>query len=263
MIRGSGPFCIFRLLRAIIWAIHVIRAISNSILSLVYPQPCLACGGPVESYSDGVACSACWSATRIFSGYEALCPKCGAFLGESSNLEKVNCRQCLSHFFDSAHAAGVYEKALAASVLNLKRTPFIASRTRLAFLRIFERIPSEDSRVIIPVPLSKRRFLERGFNQAEVLATIVAKQSGIRMEKNNLIRKKHTPIHRTAMDKKARELTVRDAFEVRFPRLVQNQNILLVDDVFTSGATVSYCAKELKKKGARKVDVMTLARAVL
>ena len=64
------------------------------------------------------------------------------------------------------------------------------------------------------------------------------------------------------MDKKARDLTVRNAFEVVKPDSVTGKNILLVDDVFTSGATASYCAKVLKKNGAGKVYVFTLARAV-
>ena len=70
-------------------------------------------------------------------------------------------------------------------------------------------------------------------------------------------------MHRIGMDEKARELTVRKAFEVTRPKLIEGQNILLIDDVFTSGATASYCAKVLKKHGAAKVNVLTLARAVL
>jgi competence protein ComFC len=64
------------------------------------------------------------------------------------------------------------------------------------------------------------------------------------------------------MDRRARELTVENAFEVVHPKLVKGEKILLVDDVFTSGATTSFCAKALKKKGATKVYVMTVARAI-
>ena len=69
-------------------------------------------------------------------------------------------------------------------------------------------------------------------------------------------------MHRAAMDEKARELTVKNAFEVKRANFIKNKKILLVDDVFTSGATVSACAKILKKAGARKVYVLTVARAV-
>ena len=116
--------------------------------------------------------------------------------------------------------------------------------------------------MIIPVPLSKRRFLERGFNQAEVLAELLAKETALKIDKQSLARKVHTPVHRAAMDRRARELTVENAFEVTRPKLVKGEKILLVDDVFTSGATTSTCAKALKKKGADKVYVLTIARAV-
>ena len=117
--------------------------------------------------------------------------------------------------------------------------------------------------LIIPIPLSKRRKLERGFNQAEIIAAEIARTTGIPVDALSLARKLHTRIHRVGMDQKARELTVKNAFEVLRPKLIQGRNILLVDDVFTSGATSSYCAKVLKKNGAGKVNVFTLARAVM
>ena len=64
------------------------------------------------------------------------------------------------------------------------------------------------------------------------------------------------------MDKKARDLTVKNAFEVGRPKLIKGANVLLIDDVFTSGATASQCARVLKKNGSAKVNVLTLARAV-
>jgi ComF family protein len=116
--------------------------------------------------------------------------------------------------------------------------------------------------LIIPVPLSKKRAVERGFNQAETIASQVSGLVGIPIDAASLIRKKHTPMHRAAMDKKAREMTVKNAFEVSRPKLIEGKSILLVDDILTSGATASYCAKALKKKGAAGVKVFTLARAV-
>lgn len=171
------------------------------------------------------------------------------------------CHVCDEHFYDSACAVGLYENALAASILNLKREPFVARRLKDLFISAFEKTPFYDADIIIPVPLSKKRFLERGFNQAEVLAEIIALKSGLKLDKQSLARKLHTPMHRAAMDRKARELTVQNAFEVVRPKLIENQKILLIDDVFTSGATASYCAKVLKKKGADKVYVFTIARA--
>jgi predicted amidophosphoribosyltransferase len=83
------------------------------------------------------------------------------------------------------------------------------------------------------------------------------------MVSNAFVRTSHTPIHRAAMDRKARAATVERSFEVKIPRLVTGRNIILVDDVLTSGSTASACASVLKKNGAARVDVITLARAVM
>lgn len=234
----------------------------SSLLTVFYPRECSVCNDSVEDHAAGVACAECWANTRIFSGQELLCGKCGAYLSESDTLVETLCRQCGEHQYDSARAVGIYEKALAASVINLKIVPFVSRDLQKRLVSAFNASPFHDSTLIVPVPLSKRRRFERGFNQAEVLGAIIANESGIRMDKLSLTRKLHTPMHRAAMDKKARESTVRNAFEVKRPKLIEGANVLLVDDVFTSGATSSYCAKILKKNGAGKVNVLTLARAV-
>ena len=236
--------------------------IYDSMLALVYPQACHSCENSVENSSDGVACRSCWEKTRIFSGAETLCHKCGAFLQEKPTDFQTFCHACDEHFYDAARAAGIYEHALSASILHLKTEPFAAKRLQKLFLSAFENSAFQDASLIVPVPLSRKRLLERGFNQAAVLAQNLAAHTKIELDEKSLARTIHTPMHRAAMDRKARELTVKNAFEVRRPKLIEGENILLIDDVFTSGATVSNCAKALKKKGARKVYVLTVARAV-
>lgn len=234
----------------------------DSLLAVAYPQNCRNCKKIVEKSADGVSCSDCWEKTCIFDGTETLCAKCSKFLQAKPTDFQTFCHICDEHFYDSARAVGLYEKALAASILNLKREPFVARRMKNLFISVFEKTPFfYDADLIIPVPLSKKRRLERGFNQAEILAEIISKKSGLKLDKNSLIRKIHTPVHRAAMDRKGRELSVQNAFEIVRPKLIENQKILLIDDVFTSGATASYCAKALKKKGADKVYVFTIARA--
>ena len=236
--------------------------IYDSMLAVVYPQACQICENSVENSSDGIACRDCWEKTRIFSGAEALCHKCGAFLREAASDFANFCHACDEHSYDSARAVGIYEDALSASVLNLKNEPFVSQRLRRLFINAFENSDFHDAGVIIPVPLSRKRLLERGFNQAAVLAGILAAHTKILTDEKSLVRTVHSPMHRAAMDRKARESTVRNAFEVKRPKLIEGENVLLIDDVFTSGATVSNCAKALKKKGANKVYVLTLARAV-
>ncbi len=238
----------------------MLRSIYDSLLTLLYPQPCHICANGVERSSAGIACDECWSKVRLFSGKEILCRKCGAFLREADVPVEASCGKCDEHHYDSARAVGIYEHALAASVLHLKRTPFVCKKLSQLFLTVPDR--AADFSLIVPVPLSKKRQMERGFNQAEILASMLAKKTGKKFAADNLVRTVHTPMHRAAMDRKAREMSVRNAFEARHPKVLRDEKVLLVDDVFTSGATASNCAKALKKNGASEVNVITLARAV-
>lgn len=234
----------------------------DPLLTIAYPQACQVCENSVENYADGVACGECWRRTNIFSNAEILCAKCGAFLRASSSEFQTFCHRCDEHFYDAARAVGIYENALAASVLHLKREPFVAKRLRELFVSRFQNSDFQTATLIVPVPLSKKRMLERGFNQAAVLSKILAKQTGIKLDEQSLVRQIHTPMHRVGMDGKARATSVKNAFEVKRSKLVKGEAILLVDDVLTSGATVSVCAEALKNAGARKVYVFTLARAL-
>lgn len=235
--------------------------IKDSLLDLLYPENCRVCGQSVERSDDGVACADCWTATRVFDVNDVLCSKCGSFLRESEIPVETFCQRCDDLNFDTARSAGIYEKALAESVLELKKTPHISKRVSELLFDAYIKASFEDAGVIVPVPLSDRRQRERGFNQAEVIASLVAKRTGKRLDAHTLVRTRHTPMHRAAMDRKGRELSVRNAFKVVRPKLIAGRNILLVDDIFTTGSTASFCGKALKKSGAAKVNVLTLARA--
>ena len=241
----------------------MLRRAIDSILTTIYPQQCFACRGLVESQSSGDACDRCWEETKVFDGSESLCQKCGAVQDRNIASEIASCPNCHDAYYDSAIAAGVYEKAIAASVVNLKTSPHLSCRVEKLIDRLAEKIATETPSVIIPVPLSRSRRYERGYNQAEIIANAISARTELPVVKACLVRSKQTPMHRIAMDKRARELTVEKAFEARTPRLIEGKDVYLVDDVFTSGATASACARVLKKNGARKVIVVTLARAVL
>ncbi|MGA9994769.1 MAG: ComF family protein, partial [Pyrinomonadaceae bacterium] len=235
----------------------------DATLALVYPQACAVCGASVEARSDGVACDKCWRATRIIDGSETLCWKCGEVARGSVPEEKrecVRCRRCDEAEFDAARACGVYEKALRASVLALKREPYVAPRLARLLCEAQRRAPLGRATLVIPVPLHPERELERGFNQAVLLGRALSKLSGLAFDEWSLVRATHTERHRAGMDARSRRESVEDAFEIERPRLVKDESILLVDDVYTTGATVSSCAKALKQAGAREVFVLTVAR---
>ena len=239
----------------------MLTKVLDSLLTVLYPRACQNCGASVENFEFGAACQSCWQKTRIFTGIETVCHKCSKFLGEEESNFQTFCHHCDAHFYEQVRAAGLYEHALQTSVLNLKREPFVSKKLRNVFIAAFENSDFQDTDLIIPIPLSKKRLLERGFNQAAVLAKILSNETKIRLDEQSLTRKIHTPMHRAGMDTKAREATVENAFKVTRPKIIKDKKILLVDDVFTSGATASACAKVLKKADAEKIYVLTLARA--
>lgn len=240
----------------------MLQKVFDSLFALAYPQACCGCRRSVENLADGFACRDCWEKTRVFSGREIICAKCGAYLRDSAAPVETFCRRCDEQFYDQARAVGIYENALAASILHLKSEPFVARRLQKLFIAAYYHAAFNDANLIIPVPLSKKRRIERGFNQAEILAAILAKETKINTDEKSLARSLHTPMHRAAMDEKARAATVENAFEIKRREFIKNATVLLIDDIFTSGATASSCARVLKQSGAKKVYVLTVARTI-
>lgn len=243
---------------------RVISGAYDSVLALIYPQPCGACGGSVDSRHDGVACSTCWDATRIFDADDTLCWKCGALSTAAVAEEKrqtVRCGRCDADSFTGARACGLYEGTLRASILALKREPNVTRRLLETLRQTQQRAPLAEADLIVPVPLHASREGERGFNQAVVLARELARATTLPIDEYSLVRRVHTERHRAGMDARSRRDSVEGAFEVRRPEPLAGRRVLLVDDVFTTGATVSECAAVLKSAGAADVYVLTIARA--
>ena len=235
----------------------------DAALALIYPQPCAVCGRSVESRHDGVACSRCWVEAPLFRGDETLCWKCGALSHASVSEDKrqsIRCQRCDDDAFTAARACGLYEVALRAAILELKRQPHVARRVAQLMYDVQQREPLNQADMIIPVPLHHDRERERGFNQACILAREISRLTDLTVDEHSVIRRVHTERHRAGMDAKARRQSVANAFTVRHPKSIAGQRVLLVDDVFTTGATVSACAKVLKEAGAEEVFVLTIAR---
>lgn len=235
----------------------------DSLLALVYPQPCAACGASVESRTLGVVCARCWRQTNLFSGAETLCWKCGLPSTGTVPLEKreeVRCHRCDQDLYTAARACGIYEGALRASVLHLKQQPHLCRKLKDQLLRVQKQHPLDKATRIIPVPLHPEREKSRGFNQATVIGRALSLAGGVPLDEVSLVRTSHTVRHRAGMDAKGRLETVADAFRVTYPALISGERVLLVDDVFTTGATASSCAKTLLEAGAAEVFVLTIAR---
>jgi ComF family protein len=125
-----------------------------------------------------------------------------------------------------------------------------------------KRYPLNQATRIIPVPLHPEREKTRGFNQARLISGELSRAGSLPLDEVSLVREKHIKRHRAGMDARGRRETVANAFRVTYPALVAGERVLLVDDVFTTGATVSSCAATLLEAGAAEVFVLTIARPV-
>jgi ComF family protein len=123
------------------------------------------------------------------------------------------------------------------------------------------RVPSSDVSLVVPVPLHVQRLRQRGFNQSAVLARHLGRSLGCRVALSLVVRMRNTPSQVT-LSPEARAANVAGAFAVRHPALVRDRTILVIDDVWTSGATARAVAATLRAAGATAVDVLTLARAL-
>jgi len=237
--------------------------IRDGLLGLAYPAECRVCSGSIESWDDGVACAECWddpAITNLFVG--DLCAKCGAQLsGEPATDQPRGCGMCGALPFTAARACGSYSGALEASILFLKVNPHISPRLRTLIYRTFsEHRAAIESEIVLPVPLHKLRERRRGFNQAAIIAELISREFRLRYDDRSLARTRATDPHRAGMDAADRARSVARAFEVVRPRLIAGASVLLVDDVFTTGSTISAATQSLIEAGARQVSVLTLAR---
>lgn len=240
--------------------LETLKNILDIFIVPIAPAYCGLCGECIDSLSLGKACHGCWSSTRIFNGDEALCPKCGRYLVGRRLSLMSGCRLCRGHHYDSAISCGIYEYGLAVSVIHLKTESHIPEALRAVIESRLNQNQKIVGDLLIPVPLSRGRFFERGFNQAEVIARLVGHISSKSVDSKSLIRRGNTGMHRVAMDRTARKKSVEDIFSVVRPKMIDGKHVTLIDDVLTSGATLSACAEELKKAGASRVTAFTIAR---
>lgn len=245
---------------------HTLDSLYDTALALLFPQACaLLCGASVEHHGDWPACAECWRKTHIFSDQDGCCWKCGRLARgvtvSAEWRERVRCGGCDTEAFTLARAVGLYEGALRQHVLKLKHEPYVGTRLAKLLFECFTRTPLSTATCIIPVPLHPERERVRGFNQAVVLGRSLAARARLPLDESSLIRTSYSEQYRAGMDGQARRASVSDAFSVQRPRLVENQRVLLIDDVFTTGATASMCAGALRVAGASEVFVLTVAQS--
>lgn len=240
----------------------------NSLWSVVFPSDCLLCGREIAEASRGLVCRECWATLGPWSGPS--CARCGLPFASALASDSVPplCAECRQEErpFDLARSYGLYVGPLRAVILQLK----FGRRERLGkplgelLAPVGESLGAREA-VLVPVPLHASRKRERGFNQAELLAGGLARKLGkegrrVRVEANILVRTRATA-PQTGLSPAARQENVRGVFRVARPERVRGRAVCLVDDVMTTGATLSAGAMALKRAGAARVLALTLARA--
>ncbi|MCP4329171.1 MAG: ComF family protein [Alphaproteobacteria bacterium] len=229
------------------------------VLDVLFPPRCLKCGLSVDR--AGALCAGCWSEIRFIA--PPLCAACGLPFDHDPGPDAL-CGVCSATVppFDRARAVFIYGEESRDIILGFKH----ADRTQAApaFAEWMARSGAAliaDADIIAPVPLHRRRLFSRRFNQAALLARYLAPRAPGLVVPDLLIRHRATP-SQVRMNASARRRNVKGAFAMRPGNQIDGKRVLLVDDVYTTGATVAECARVLVRAAAKAVDVLTLARVV-
>ena len=237
----------------------------DSLVSVLFPATCVVCQCPVEALGCGVVCRPCWQRVGQLDGF--LCDLCGyAFASRNLPAGTMLCAACRRGFFsfDFARSYGRLEDPLQEIIHQFKYGSHPSLARPLA--RLLHALWVQDCRdlapdMILPVPLHKARQRERGFNQAWLLARHLSRWTQVPLLDRVLVRHRSTTAQ-AGLSRKQRRRNIQGAFRVADRAAIRGRAVLLVDDVFTTGATLNECARILRKQGAHRVDVVTIARVV-
>ncbi|MCM8779034.1 MAG: ComF family protein [Candidatus Omnitrophica bacterium] len=238
----------------------MLKEFFTGVVDLLYPLHCLICAERIETKEFGPLCSVCFQ--KIAWNLPPFCSKCGRNIPVELSTENV-CLDCKKrrHYFDRAWSVALYTGIMRECIHKFKY------EGKLGLVHFFEKIlfdfierfvPIEKFDYLIPVPLHYTKLREREFNQALLLAQPIAKKFQKKLLTGVLYRKKFTA-PQTELNAPQRRKNIQGAFGIRKQNILTKKNILIIDDVFTTGSTVDECAKLLKRNGANIVDVLSIA----
>lgn len=238
----------------------MLKKILSGLVDIIYPPRCLVCHEKlkIDSFYK-VACLQCWS--KIKRNSPPFCRRCGRHL---ENPSRDICALCQdkNYYFERAFSACIYEGVLKELIHQFKYSDKeylgnILSELLIDFIKQYN-IAVEAFDYLVPVPLHKRKLREREFNQAEILAKFLAYRFNLKLLKDGLLRIRDTATQ-TELKENERLKNVKGCFRANPEVELKGKNILLIDDLLTTGATCSEAAFALKKAGCNQVVVLTLA----
>ena len=252
----------------------MLRVIGKNFINLIYPLSCLICKRGLSPLSDKPLCQACWE--KIEYNLPPFCRVCGKHLpappetnaaaGPANSQDLVFiCRDCqtCAYFFKKARAVCIYDGIIKECIHLFKyksKLSLLKPLTKLMIDFAHNFLNMKEIDLILPVPLHSVKQRQRQFNQAHLLAKPLRRAFGKEVKGSLLIKIKSRPAQ-VNLAQRARLKNTQGAFKVRNANRLVNKNILLVDDVLTTGATANECARMLLQAGAQKVDVFALARS--
>jgi len=237
----------------------------NWLVNGIYPLACPLCGKPTDqrkrvsnlSWQEyGAACSDCAEQVVPIQGIR--CMKCGKEIGEE---ERVYCYDCMhvKHVYTQCIAALPYEKAIKQSIYRFKYKgcrEYAWWYASIIAKYCLKQIQMWKPEIIIPVPMFHKKKKERGYNQAELVAEKLSLLTGIDMNSQILVRSRKTAPMKT-LHGKERIKNLENAFLVK-TKMIKYNKVLLIDDIYTTGATLDACSAALKKQGAEEVYAVCL-----
>jgi len=242
----------------------------DGLFTVLFPSDCRLCSAPLTTASRLPVCGDCLAGMTPLS--DALCLVCGDLLPDLPdylNASRCGLCRCVELPFDRAAAYGSYADGIRHLIHLLKYDEIYPAADVLARMladAICQLAPGfgADPVLLLPVPLHRVKLRSRGFNQAEQIARLAIRHlPSVKLElvRQDLLRQRETA-SQTGLTSHARRENVRGAFRVSRPEAVAGREVLLVDDVYTTGATASECARVLKRAGASRVFVATVARTL-
>jgi len=255
----------------------MVRAVVDDLVTTFFPADCRVCGGPLAGAGLSPLCQSCLDALRE-QGSE-LCACCGEALDldgvrfrQQAGGEGAFCSPCrmAPPEFERAAAWGVYTDGMrdAIRLLKYERVEALARPLGGLLARVMKKMADQGMQrdvTVIAVPLHYAKQRQRGYNQSILLADEALRRL---QAKGWLLKKAHSAMMRTretesqfGLNPRERRRNLRGAFVVRDPLAVSGREILVVDDIYTTGATARECARVLRQAGATKVWIATVARA--
>lgn len=218
--------------------VRQIRTVPTVSLNLIYPPVCGICGKINQN---------------------SLCKKCEIMLHKESN---IHIEQQEDKYFNQLISIFKYEGYIRKVILDYKfNEKSYMYITLVNFLlkdeKIFENIKNYDT--IIPVPISKKRQKERGYNQSLLIAKEIAKQTNLELLNKCLIKTKNI-IEQSKLNKEDREINIQGVYKLINDKLIENKKILLIDDIYTTGSTVNECSKMLRNANPKNIGILTIAK---